>query len=339
MRKLLIIAPSFLPNLGGVEKHLAEVLPVISKHDYKITMFVRFHKDIPEYQEYKGISVYRMPKEGLRSIRLKIWLNKNRRLWEDTDVVHSHDYYIPYLKKQLLCRWVHTFHGFESYPVQETARHSRQLVNQAVDYTFAVGKFIEKWYGTQCDEIIWGASSMKAKKAAQKDYKFTFIFLGRLEPDTGILSYLKGFMELVKKDSSSNLLIVGDGSLHHEIQQQISSHNLSDRVIMQGATKNPEKVFLQAKIALVSGYLAIIEAGRLQMPVVAVYENPLKKDYLKMHPAAAELYIAGSVKQLAKVLRESLEDKSGRAKKLQEWSKKQTWPHLATRYIESYKEN
>lgn len=336
MRKLLVIAPSFAPAIGGVEKHLSKVLPIIGHQGYQIVVFARYSKNLPRYQNYNNIEVYRLPKEGPRSVQLIAWLLLHRRLWNDVDVVHSHDYFIPFLRKQIKSRWVHTFHGFESYPIREEAKKSRQYVKKVVDYSFAVGKFIEKWYGTPCDEIIWGASDMKPQRIGKAKKRYTYLFLGRLEDDTGISAYLNAFIDLAKADTSKRMLVVGDGSLRSAIQQAVKSHGLEKQVDLMGATKNPQEVFLQTKVALVSGYLAIIEAGRAGIPVVAVYENPLKKDYLEMHPAAKYMYVAGTHHELKASLSESVADKEGRSKKLQQWAKDQTWDILAAKYLTSY---
>ena len=95
---------------------------------------------------------------------MKYWLLKNKKIFNGA-VVHSHDYF-PFNLRKILpnIRWVHTFHGYEGYPLHEEAIESRRRLHGLVEYSFCVGQFIEKWYGTKCDNILWGAADQVAIK-------------------------------------------------------------------------------------------------------------------------------------------------------------------------------
>lgn len=337
MKKLLVIAPSFFPNIGGVEKHLASVLPLITDKGYKITVLVRYKPQLPKKQTIGKLNIYRLPKEGKKSLWLNTWLRLHRHLWMHSDVVHSHDYFIPFLRKRLQCKWIHTYHGFEAYPPPTVAVKSRQLLNNIVDYKFAVGRFIEKWYGTPCDEIIWGASDMRSSDKKRPHGKsVSYLFLGRLESDTGVLDYVDAFVRLAQHHNSLSLKIVGNGLLKDEIEHRLRKANLQGRYTIADATAKPETEYAKCDVALVSGYLAIIEAGRFKLPVVSTYNNPLKKDYLTMHPCAKGLYIAKKGSDLSRAMELALSDHERRADMLHAWSVRQTWNLIADKYISAY---
>lgn len=51
------------------------------------------------------------------------------------------------------------------------------------------------------------------------------------------------FKKILEKKESARLLLVGDGELHNEISEKIQRLGISDKVIMVGKVKNPEKYY------------------------------------------------------------------------------------------------
>lgn len=329
-KTLLVIAPSYRPALGGVESHLLAVNKLLVK-DYRVNVLVRYDTKIPRHQLLDGVSVTRLPK-NVRPWSLVPWMLLHLFLFLNVDIVHSHDIY-PHLIHRILRskRWVHTFHGYEGYPVPEAAITGRRIIRKEVPYCFAVGSFIEKWYGTKCDAIIYGGigSDIEVKKAT--NLKWDFAYIGRLEEDTGFVEYLKA-MELLSENY--NCIVVGGGTKLAWAESYIKEHKLNIELV--GMKDSVDQYIIGSKVIFSSGYLGILEAAVLKKPVVAYWGTPIKRDYLNCHPIAKEIYITGYYKDIAKQAQVAHRLDRNKIAAAYEWARLQTWKAVADKYKLAY---
>ena len=328
MRKLLIIAPSFAPNQGGVESHLKNIIPLLIE-DYDVTVICRYSNSIPRSQNFNGVSVIRLPKSsiGIRlwSIFYSSWLRK-------FDAIHTHDFFpMPiYKRASKTSRWIHTFHGYEGFPLNEKAVNSRRQINNLVDSTIGVGKFIEKWYGTKCDEWIYGGVEIKSLPQKKKPV-WDIVFYGRLEPDTGVKTYLES-LNLLAQKNNPKLLVVGSGSLKNELQDYSDKHDLG--VEFKDFSDNVLQDVASSRVAFVSGYLAIIESAAIGLNIISVFDTPIKKDYLEMHPMSGHFDICSSFQEVADSYNKIKDNRVDAH--FQTWAKNQTWEKIVKLYLKYY---
>lgn len=146
--KILFLTQHKRPHVGGVEKHVYE----ISKR-----------------LKVKGESVITISEEDIKYPHIKflgllniwLWLFKNRKLIETSDVIHCHDVFIWYFPFRFLYpgkKVFTTFHGWEgtwAIPLKNILM--KRLASKLSYKTIAVGKYIEKYYGIKTDKIIYGA--------------------------------------------------------------------------------------------------------------------------------------------------------------------------------------
>lgn len=97
--------------------------------------------------------------------------------------------------------------------------------------------------------------------------KKSIVFVGRLENDTGVLSFLKRFKTL----KGYKVDFVGDGSLRNECKKYGKVWGFTD----------PKPFYKKAEICVPGGYLSYIEALKLGCKIWTYADNPLKKDYWK----------------------------------------------------------
>ncbi len=83
----------------------------------------------------------------------------------------------------------------------------------------------------------------------------------------------------------------------------------------------PEVEIAQADYVFAGGYLVALEAMAHKKIVLAYYDNPVKKDYWRMHPMAKHIGLNGEVP-----VRYS--------EQACNWAKLQTWDKLAGQYEE-----
>lgn len=341
----------FYPDLGGVEKHAYKLSEEFIKHGDTVTI-ISFYKDelsYSEYEEKNGIKIYRI-KNSVRKSKKKIIYNlyKKIKLFFDADIIHCHDFSIFWefcLLFKIIIFWKKifvTFHGYEGdIPPQKKVIMKRRITQKITSGNISIGKYIEKWYGTKANIISYGACEKNEDKSFS-EYKssiYKFVYIGRLEKDTGIELYLEGFKLLTQTPIKYNLKIVGDGTLRENLEKYCKKNNIN--VIFEGFVNFPEKFIEESDICLTSGYLGILEAMIYKKIVISVYDNELKKDYLKLIPNQEKMFIAvnNSVELKERILN-LLKNEVEREEYINNsfnWAKKMTWGKMREDYLKLWK--
>jgi glycosyltransferase involved in cell wall biosynthesis len=330
--KIVMLAPSYAPLGGGVEKHVQSVTRQLLKRGHEVVILVRYNPKIPRFQEVEGVQVWRLPR-SFSAPALGTWVLSHWMALAGADLIHSHDIYPRHLRKFLpKLRWVHTFHGYEGWPLDEGVIASRKRVRREVDYCIGVGAFIEKWYGTKLDAVTYGAAEDVPKTTAGPE--IDIVMLTRLEEDTGFKEYLQGFEMIHKRHPSRHMVVLGDGSLRAWGEQFAADNKLP--VEFKGWVKEHLAYRQAAKVLFGSGYQSILEGARLGKPVVAQYNTPIKKDYLEMHPLAKEMVIVSSPEDVSLGYERALKLSQAELDRAAAWAREQTWGKLATIYETAY---
>jgi glycosyltransferase involved in cell wall biosynthesis len=332
--KIVMVAPAYSPSQGGVEKHILMVNRELKARGHEVVVLVRHNLFFPERQLVEGVDVFRLPSSGSLPA-LALWQWQHRSVLAGADVIHSHDFYPRNLRKLVSDRkWVHTFHGYEGWPLDPGAIESRQIVRDEVEICFGIGAFIEKWYGTKLNHVLYGAAAEPSHAPAVK-HGPELVFIGRLEADTGFEDYLKGFEIIHRQHPKVRLAVLGDGQLKVWAQKYADEHQLP--VELAGWQDDTVPYQRAAKVVLVSGYLAILEAARLGKPILAHYGSPIKHDYLECHPLAAKFVIASSPESVADGYERALQLPQVTLNEASEWAAQQTWAALVDSYERAYK--
>jgi glycosyltransferase involved in cell wall biosynthesis len=101
----------------------------------------------------------------------------------------------------------------------------------------------------------------------------TFIFVGRFTKEKNVFLLLKSFSTLAKENSSTKLLLVGDGPLRSSMEKFISESGLNERVNIIEWTEDVAGALGTADVLCLSsdheGYaLVLLEAMAAGMPVI-----------------------------------------------------------------------
>ncbi len=333
--KIIFFTPRYFPSIGGVQKHLQQLTKLLKKR-YEIAIVTEQHKDGLNTQEViNGIKTYRIPTANIteKSRKWKIWswLLSNRKIIEKADIVHVHDVAYWIFPLRLLFpnkKFFITYHGYEgSLPPGLKAIFQRKVGEWLSSGTICIGDFMRRWYYAKPTIVSYGAADIKPRILPDTDDGF---FLGRLEEDTGIMSYLKAYALLPKP---MRVDVYGDGSLKNVAEKFVKDHNLP--VEFKGFLPNADRNITKYRFAFVSRYLSILEAMQGKRLVFAHYNNEIKEDYLRCHPQAKNMIIFHTSEELAKKLTEIIENH-----RLEEtyianaytWAKEQTWDKLANQY-------
>lgn len=290
--KVLFVTNSFLPNIGGVEKHiyyLIKELKTLGVYSEVLT----FGEDNNEYK-IEDIDVKCLKKTNKLKQLLRQW--NLISYYKSFDIIHFHDFSTYYLF-YILARFVLpgkktyvTFHGWEGkYPIPKSIRKQRKIVEKLTEGNICVGQFIEKYYETKADIINYGAAPELIIKDSQID-NLDILFLGRLEIDSGF----SFFIDAMSKLENINIGICGDGSLKDRILEIENKHNVK----YYGKIPNPQDYIAKAKTVFTGGYLAYIECLSLRKSIITTYDNALKKDYINCFPDKEYITVVNNYEDL-----------------------------------------
>lgn len=336
--KILFLSRLFYPHIGGVEKHILEISRLLIKKGDKVTVVAERNSPRLKLNEtVDGIEIFRIPTlkdDKLKKFIIWNWMWNNRRLIKNADVIHCHDvffWYLPfrflYFSKPIFT----TFHGYENYPLKSKFILMHKIAEMLSSGNICVGDFMKKWYKTKPDFISYGGvSEIKNQKSKIKN-KNSALFIGRLDEQTGILTYVEAVKAIRKKIPNFDFLVIGDGKLKDKIDKEVKVYKPVDKA---------SKYFKNYNFAFVSRYLSILEAMAARRLVFAVYDNPLKEDYLRMAPFSKFTIISGSLSELVSKISFYL-DNTGKKEKIIEsaynWVKKNTWEEMTNTYLKLWK--
>lgn len=342
--KILMLSDYFHPHIGGVEKHLEYVSKELMKRGHSVTVLTRrFDEQLPTIDNFKGINIIRFDRDSIGS--KYEWFIQNKEVIDNADIVHCHDFG-PFIYWYLAFRFKYidkptyiTFHGYEGFPLNETAIYMRKVAADLTNGNICVGSYIKKWYRTAYNYLTYGGVKQNIEAPqCQKDY-LSASFVGRLEKDTGILRYLEAVHILkIRYGIILKMKICGDGSLHQDIINYINENHLN--VELFGFQNEPEKYIVDCGIAFTSSYLSMLEAMKNKRYIISVYENELKKDYLECFPEAKEIFdICLSAEEISEKLNAILCDINLMKLKIQNGFKlanAHTWSKVADVYEKLY---
>ncbi len=356
--RIVMLSRLYWPHIGGVEKHIKEISKVAISKGHSVDAFTLKHdSELPTFQIDEGIRIHRKPNQLHSRLLSRIlhmlpsippnvrdglverdevwgWLLWNLPTFLRADVIHIHDVFYWYWPLRILLFWKRTtitFHGFEAgrLPTKK-AKHARQLAARFTNGNLCIGSFIEKWYGTQPTMISYGAANCQGfLQHSTKRKDFSAVFVGRLEKDTGIETYLA----IAKQHNKMTLDVYGQGPLESLLSSAGST------ISYQGMVLNACSVFSQYEFAFASSYLSILEAMQSKTLVVAVASDPLKMDYLNCHPMAYQMVILQSANEFKKVLNLSETVQHTMVETAYQWAKDQTWEKQFDDYLVLWKHN
>lgn len=331
---ILFFSRLFYPHIGGVEKHVLEISKILIKKGHKIVVVAEEHqKSLEPREKFEGVEVYRIPNlkdNWLKKFHIWKWMWRHRGLIKRANIVHCHDvffWYLPFrflfFKKPIYT----TFHGYEDYPLKSKFIIMHKISEKLSLGNICIGDFMKKWYKTKPTYVSYGGVNLIESSEFGIQESESAVFIGRLDEHTGIRVYVNAVREIRKKIPSFRFTVIGDGKLRKNIAQDILSF---------GFQRNPERFLKESHFAFVSRYLSILEAMAAKRLVFAVYDNPLKEDYLRMTSFAKFINIVNSKNELVEKIMYFLKkrkEEDEMTKKAFEWVKTKRWEDVAQLYL------
>ena len=188
---------------------------------------------------------------------------------------------------------------------------------------------MEKWYGVKPTFTIYGGTKIPVKNIKPQRSN-SAVFIGRLDEHTGVLDYAKAVSVLKKKDSKFEFKILGEGPYLKKLE----------KFKPLGFKNDPLKYLSKYNFAFVSRYLSILEAFSHKRLVFALYDNPVKKDYLEMTPFASFIITADSPQKLARKVMYFQKNPKQARKFINagyKWVKGQSWENVTDTYLKLWR--
>jgi len=330
MKKVLFIVKRFPPSVGGVERHVYSVCKALNKSGY-IVHIITSEPRVGKMTDNSKLIIHYVKDPQVKYLGiLYIWIQfiLKIRLFINSDIVHVHDIMIWVIPIRMILFWKKfylTMHGWEGeYPIPLKNIIIKRLSDMISTATISVGAYIDKYYGTHSDIIMYGAASNNYSKEIQK--RKEIVYLGRLDKDTG----LPILLESLKKRISYKCIFVGDGELRDECLEY---------GFVTGMVKNPEDYIEKADIVIASGYLSIIESLQQKCFVICFYDNELKKDYYKLSPFSKYITTIRNDYQLQKLLHGYKRSKYIKViEEAHQFASSLTWDRTMNQYLHLWKE-
>ena len=308
-----MISAKYQPAIGGVEKHVGRVATILSRKCIRLTILTSSHTpDLPRQEQERNVRVIRLPHGWDRNPPLVyLWMIANRRKFRGFHVVHIHDtvplllWYLPLLVMDSAPPVYATFHGFERDPVPAIFKLLRKIARRLVSGSICIGHFIPETYGVDCDVVLTGATDCVDLVEQPRNGA---VFVGRLERDTGLLDYIEAIAILKEtRGIEMPLTLCGTGSLQKEASDLAASKGIT--MEQMGLVSNPQAVMNSNQICLAAGYLSILEAMSLGLPVIGIARSPLKAAYLKGvlkdgGPISIQTTPEGVAREIARIIKD-----------------------------------
>lgn len=350
---ILFLARRFYPQIGGVEKHVLEISKRLVKQGHKVIVVTELEKNTNGLNYHstsesatlvgkvEGIEIYRIDvgkDDWFKKFRIWRQLWRLRELMVSADVIHCHDVFFWYLPFRFLYPFKKvftTFHGYEGNLIPTKKAIIIHKLSEVFSFgNICIGSFFEKWYGTKPTYVSYGAAEVSVPTKQKNADKNMIVFLGRLEKETGIMDYLKAFKDASEKHKQLTLEVLGDGSLMAEAKKYTGDNQLS--VNFRGFVAKTDEFIKRASFMFVSRYLGMLEAMVNKKYVLAVYNNKIKEDYLKMTPFCEFISISSNADEIYQELNKLFSDQKLTNDKIQKaynWVKTETWEKMVKTYL------
>jgi glycosyltransferase involved in cell wall biosynthesis len=162
------------------------------------------------------------------------------------------------------------------------------------------------------------------------------VYVGRLEPDTPILDYIKAVAIVSEKYALElDFTICGDGSLKEKLEDYCNDNKIPARFL--GSVRDPTQYYQNANIALAGGFLSILEAMSFGLPVIAYSGTSLKNQYYRsVLTAGGKISIQTTAAGVAKEIQRLLKSQSlynHLSERAVSFASKNDWNRMANLYV------
>ena len=290
--KILMLTWEYPPRIvGGIARVVHDLSKRLIKDGHEVTVVTyRDNTDVPEYENDKGVNVYRVDNYMIHPNNFIDWIlqlnfnliakateiiNKEGKF----DVIHAHDWLVANAAKTLKNSFgipiVATIHATEagrnSGIHDETQRYindTEWLLTYEATEVIVNSNFmkndLQRLFGLPYDKInvIPNGINLANFTGIERDYDFRrqyamdnekiILYVGRLVYEKGIQHLIAAMPKILSNYHDSKLIIAGRGGMLDELKAEATSLGLNDKVYFTGYldSKQVQKMYKCADVAV-----------------------------------------------------------------------------------------
>ncbi len=289
--KILMLTWEYPPRIvGGIARVVHDLSKRLIKDGHEVTVVTYQDGDTPEYENDKGVEVYRVQNYMIHPNNFIDWvmqlnfnmvakaselIQKNGKF----DVIHAHDWLVANAAKTLKTSFdipvVATIHATEAGRNSGIHDETQRYINDTewlltyeateviVNSNFMKGH-VQGLFGLPFDKInvVSNGINLTNFNGIERDYDFRrqyamdnekiILYMGRLVYEKGVQYLISAMPKILDNYHDAKLVIAGKGGMLDELKQQVDSMGLSNKVYFTGYlnSKQVQKMYKCADIAV-----------------------------------------------------------------------------------------
>lgn len=293
-KKIVCVVPSLAR--GGAEKMALDLVTYLDKNSFDVIL-ISLYSDKGEFfnklASDRGVDVYYLDKKPGFDFKAAYKLSKLLTSIKP-DVIHTHLYssiycipWISFYAKEIL--WIHTVHNIAS---KELPRPYLKIMNyfyrNEMALPIGISDEIRKTISTQyhleehsvpliyngIDTAYFSPETLIENEDIGKEQEILISCVARFNTQKNHKLLIEAFKDAQNKYPNIKLVLIGDGHLRKDIEKQIESYDLKNKVILNGDSNDVLTWLRKTDIfVLSSDYeglpLSLLEAMSVGLPVVA----------------------------------------------------------------------
>ena len=290
--KILMLTWEYPPRIvGGIARVVHDLSKRLIKDGHEVTVVTyRDSADVPEYENDKGVNVYRVDNYMIHPNNFIDWimqLNFNM-LSKATviinkeggfDVIHAHDWLVTYAAKSLKNAYdipiVATIHATEAGRNSGIHDETQRYINdtewlltyeatEVIVNSNYMKNEIQRLFGLPFDKInvIPNGINLSNFTGIERDYDFRrqyamdnekiILYVGRLVYEKGVQHLIAAMPKILSNYNDAKLIIAGRGGMMDELRAEASNLGLNDKIYFTGYlnSKQVQKMYKCADVAV-----------------------------------------------------------------------------------------
>ena len=284
--KILMLTWEYPPRIVG---GIARVVHDLSKRLITVVTY-RDSADVPEYENDKGVNVYRVDNYMIHPNNFIDWimqlnfnmLSKATEIINKEggfDVIHAHDWLVTYAAKSLKNAYdipiVATIHATEAGRNSGIHDETQRYINdtewlltyeatEVIVNSNYMKNEIQRLFGLPFDKInvIPNGINLSNFTGIERDYDFRrqyamdnekiILYVGRLVYEKGVQHLIAAMPKILSNYNDAKLIIAGRGGMMDELRAEASNLGLNDKIYFTGYlnSKQVQKMYKCADVAV-----------------------------------------------------------------------------------------
>ena len=290
--KILMLTWEYPPRIvGGIARVVHDLSKRLIKDGHEVTVVTyRDSADVPEYENDKGVNVYRVDNYMIHPNNFIDWimqlnfnmLSKATEIINKEggfDVIHAHDWLVTYAAKSLKNAYdipiVATIHATEAGRNSGIHDETQRYINdtewlltyeatEVIVNSNYMKNEIQRLFGLPFDKInvIPNGINLSNFTGIERDYDFRrqyamdnekiILYVGRLVYEKGVQHLIAAMPKILSNYHDAKLIIAGRGGMMDELRAEASNLGLNDNIYFTGYlnSKQVQKMYKCADVAV-----------------------------------------------------------------------------------------